>query len=195
MGLRFLSVGIMAATLAAATPVPVCAQETSAIQVWDAVLAASVARLSSESPSWRQAMETIGSTGRRAVLTTPDKVRGDFDRDALAQAVPLPDAQANVDTVLVVVNLDLLRNLSGLPSTAIDFEDDLDRILAHEVYGHAVPLLLAGTMAGKCADPIAGQSAVASCAIQRENVIRSEMSLGRRFEYGSGSLAIARRYW
>ena len=39
----------------------------------------------------------------------------------------------------------------------------------------------------------AGQSALTSCAIQRENVIRREMRLGPRSEYGRDSLAIARR--
>ena len=134
------------------------------------------------------------ATGRRAVLITPDKFDGLFAADTLAQAEPVTDDQSRVDYVLVVVNLELLHKLSGLPMTAVDFEDDVDRILAHEVYGHAVPYLLTGTLTAKCADPAIGQSAHASCAVQRENVIRREMRLGQRIEYGRDSLAIARRH-
>ena len=125
----------------------------------------------------------------------PIRSKTPIDADTLAQVYPLADDQSRVDTVVVVVNLELLQKLSGLPVTAVDFEDDVDRILAHEVYGHAIPLLLAGSLAGNCADPAIGQSAIASCAIQRENVIRREMRLGQRFEYGRDSLALARRYW
>ena len=107
---------------------------------------------------------------------------------------PVSDAAGRVDLVVVMVNLDLMQKLSRLPVTAVDFEDDLDRILAHEVYGHAIPFLLAGHLSGKCADPVAGQSAIASCVIQRENVIRKEMRLGQRLEYGRDSLALARRF-
>jgi len=81
-----------------------------------------------------------------------------------------------------------------LPMKAIDFEDDLDRIVAHEIYGHAIPVLMAGSLSANCADPASGQSALTSCAVQRENVIRRETGLGRRLDYGRDSLALARRY-
>jgi len=151
--------------------------------------------IAAESPSFREALKAVTATGRRAVLITPDKFDGLFAADTLAQAEPVTDDQSRVDYVLVVVNLELLHKLSGLPMTAVDFEDDVDRILAHEVYGHAVPYLLAGTLTAKCADPAIGQSASASCAVQRENVVRREMRLGQRIEYGRDSLALARRSW
>lgn len=188
---------VLAATILAAAPLSVYAQDRvdGAIQAWHPVLAASVERLAAESPSFREALRAVNATGRRAVLITPDRFDGVFDADTLAQAEPVASDQSRVDYVLVVVNLDLLQKLSGLPMTAVDFEDDVDRILAHEVYGHAIPYLLAGTLTAKCADPAIGQSAGASCAVQRENVIRREMRLGQRIEYGRDSLAMARRYW
>ena len=198
MGCRNFTAGVvLAATIVAAAPLSVFAQERndSAIQAWHPVLAASIERLAAESPSFREALRAVTATGRRAVLITPDKFDGAFDADTLAQAEPVGNEQSRVDYVLVVVNLELLQKLSGLPMTAVDFEDDVDRILAHEVYGHAVPYLLAGALTAKCADPAIGQSASASCAVQRENTIRREMRLGQRFEYGRDSLAIARRYW
>jgi hypothetical protein len=186
---------LVTAALLAAMPLPVWAQEGSGgpLVVSHAVLASSVQRLSAQSPSWRDAISAVASTGRRALVITPDQLQTPIDAATLAQVFPIADEQSHVDTVLVVVNLELLRKLSGLPVTAVDFEDDVDRLIAHEVYGHAIPLLLSGSLAGNCADPVAGQSAVASCVIQRENVIRREMRLGMRSEYGRESLAIARR--
>ena len=198
MGCRNFTTGVvLAATIVAAAPPSVFAQERadSAIQAWHPVLAASVERLAAESPSFRDALRAVTATGRRAVLITPDKFDGVFDAETLAQAEPVGSEQSRVDYVLVVVNLELLQKLSGLPMTAVDFEDDVDRILAHELYGHAVPYLLAGTPTAKCADPAIGQSAAASCAVQRENVIRREMRLGQRIEYGRDSLALARRFY
>ena len=75
-----------------------------------------------------------------------------------------------------------------------DFEDDLDRILAHEVYGHAFPYLFAGDLSGKCADPAKGQRAEDACAIKRENEIRAELRLGKRRGYGLDGLSLARPY-
>lgn len=187
---------VIAATLLAAMPSPVCAQDTpTPIVSAHPVLTASVNRLADGSASWREAMNAVRATGRRAVLITPDQFDGRFDPTTLAQAEPMGQDPSRVDYVLVIVNLDLLQKLSRLPVSAEEFEEDVDRILAHEVYGHAVPFLLAGSFAAKCADPVIGQSAIASCVIQRENVIRREMRLGQRFEYGRESLAVARRYW
>ena len=190
----FLSGIVLAASLLAAPGRASAQQEGDpSIGVWNPVLAASLERLANESRSWREAVDAVARTGRRAVIVTSDQVKG-ADAGALAQVEPVSDAAGRVDLVVVMVNLDLMQKLSRLPVTAVDFEDDLDRILAHEVYGHAIPFLLAGHLSGKCADPVAGQSAIASCVIQRENVIRKEMRLGQRLEYGRDSLALARRF-
>lgn len=185
---------LVAAVLVAATP-PVWAQEAGGNPVVTShtVLASSVQRLNSHSPSWRDALNAVSATGRKALVITPDQVKTPIDPETLAQVFPLADEQSRVDTVLVVINVNLLQKLSGLPVTAMDFEDDVDRLIAHEVYGHAIPFLLSGNLSGNCADPVVGQSAIASCVIQRENVIRKEMRLGLRSEYGRESLAIARR--
>jgi hypothetical protein len=195
MSARTLRGIVIAAIVVIAAPLTVCAQGITdgPIQVWNPALAASVERLSSASRTFRDALALLGGTGRHALPTTPDTV-DEFDRSTLAQAFPLSDARARVETMVVVINLDLLQKLSGLKVTAVDFENDLDRIVAHEIYGHAIPVLLAGSLSANCADPAVGQSAIASCAVQRENVIRAEVGLGRRLEYGRDSLALARRY-
>ncbi len=95
----------------------------------------------------------------------------------IAEVQPLADDWSRVDTVVVVINLPLLDRLYS-DATNADLEADLDRILAHEVYGHAIPYLLAGHLSGKCADPQPRQRATDACAIKRENEIRSELRLG-----------------
>ena len=166
------------------------------------VLAASLARLYAGSPRWRDALDAVADTGRRVVLITPDKVRvrdesggpdTPFDPDVLAEVQPIADDWSRVDTVVVVINVPLLDRLYS-DATPADLDADLDRILAHEVYGHAIPYLLAGHLAGKCADPLPKQRATDACAIKRENEIRSELRLGERREYGLNGLTIARRF-
>lgn len=201
----FLGIVAVVAALAAGLPVRVVAKESpdgGPIEARSSALAASLKRLYSGSAAWRDAVAALTATGRRAIVVTPDRVRvrdpnasGDrpFDDDLLAEVHPLADEQARVQVVVVVVNVPLLNEMHALGFRA-EFENDLDRIVAHEVYGHAIPYLLAGSLSGRCADPAPGQRATEACAIKRENQIRSELRLGLRREYGLAGLAIARRY-
>ena len=94
--------------------------------------------------------------------------------------------------MVIVVNLRLVQDTHDARlSVPRDFEADLDRILVHEIYGHAVPYLLAGNLSGRCADPKKGESASDACAIRRENAVRAELGLGRRDDHGLYSLALA----
>jgi hypothetical protein len=202
-------VGIAAATLAVAMGTALSASgprwtwlDRPPLIVDNPVLASSLARLYSRSPRWRDALHAVANTGRRVVVVTPDKVRvrdedggGEtpFDPDVLAEVQPIADDWSRVETVIVVVNLPLLDTLYSDATTA-DLEADLDRILAHEIYGHAIPYLLAGHLSGKCADPLPKQRATDACAIKRENEIRGELRLGERRGYGLDGLTIARRF-
>lgn len=163
----------------------------------------SLNRLFARSALWRQAAKSVEQFGRKVVVVTPKHVRvkdpdsgklGAFDPGVIAEVQPLAEQETRVDAVVVVVNLDLLDRLQGSLTTIGDFENDLDRILAHEIYGHAFPYLLAGDLSGKCADPVPGQRAEDACAIKRENEIRAELRLGQRREYGLDALTMARRY-
>jgi hypothetical protein len=196
---------VVAAALAAVLPVRGAALDSPAggpIVAQSPELTASLQRLHSGSAAWRAAVAALTATGRRAFVVTPDRVRvrdakgrGDrpFDDDLLAEVQPLADEQARVQVVVVVVNVPLLDEMHAT-GVRVEFENDLDRILAHEVYGHAIPYLLAGSLSGRCPDPAPGQRATEACAIQRENQIRAELRLGLRREYGLNGLAIARRY-
>ncbi|HEX4913234.1 MAG TPA: hypothetical protein VFV51_04715 [Vicinamibacterales bacterium] len=166
------------------------------------VLAKSLERLYAGSPRWREALHAVADTGRRIVVITPDRVvvrdpdgsnETPFDPDQIAEVQPIADEWSRVDTVVVVINVALLERLYS-DATTKDLEADLDRIQAHEIYGHAMPYLLAGHLSGKCADPLPGQRATDACAIKRENAVRSELRLGERRDHGLGSLALTRRF-
>ncbi len=203
MGWRVFIGIVAAAALAAELPVRGASPDSpdGPIVALSQELTASLQRLHSGSTAWRDAVAALSATGRRAIVVTPDRVRvrdpkgrGDrpFDDGLLAEVQPLADEQARVQVVVVVVNVPLLDEMHA-SGVRVEFEKDLDRILAHEVYGHAIPYLLAGSLSGRCPDPVPGQRATEACAIQRENQIRGELRLGLRREYGLDGLAIARR--
>ncbi|MDA1185156.1 MAG: hypothetical protein O2930_10995 [Acidobacteria bacterium] len=152
---------------------------------------------------WRDALGPLQGTDRRVVVVTPDQVLVKDTPDAvsaetfaptvIAAVSPLPDIDSEVRTVVVVVNLALLERVHrSRDSNVAELYWDLDRILVHEIYGHALPYLLAGDLSGRCADPEPGQDASDACSIRRENAVREELRLGRRTGYGLESLFLAR---
>jgi len=188
-----LPVAVRTEPAAPATPAPLVTRHPE--------LRAALERIARGSASWRTALTTLAATGRRVVVLTPDQVvvhdsttgaATPFDRSTVAEVSPVADPSGNVSSVLVVVNVERMQALhdrrGSLPG---EFHADLDRVLAHEVYGHAVPYLEAGHLSGRCADPAPGQAATQSCAIQRENVVRAELGLGRRTDAALGGLILA----
>lgn len=176
---------------------------TNAVVTNHPAIQQSLNRLYAHSALWRAAVAGVERLGRKAVVVTPKNVRvkdpgsgkiRSFDDDVIAEVQPIAEHETRVDAVVVVINVDLLESWQRTLSTPADFENDLDRVMAHEVYGHALPYLLAGDLAGKCADPVGAQRAEDSCAIRRENAIRAELGLGRRREYGLDGLTVARRF-
>lgn len=163
----------------------------------------SLDRLLEGSASWREAIAQVRGHGRRVVVLTPDEVvvrdvgdphrRRQFDHDVLAEVSPVVEPGGVVRQVMVVINLPLVEAAHDRRrSVPRDLHADLDRILAHEVYGHALPYLLAGHVSGACADPKGDQRPTDACAIQRENTVRAELALGLRTDAGMDSLALAR---
>jgi hypothetical protein len=144
-------------------------------------------------------MKAVRDTGRHALVVTPADVvmsgrrdRYAFQDSALAEAFPVLDEESRVTSVVVVVNLRLMQKLHDIRlSVPRDFEADLDSILVHEVYGHAVPYLLAGNLTGQCADPKKGETASGACSIVRENAVRAELGFRLRSDYGLASLRLA----
>lgn len=179
--------------------------QTSPVDARHATLQSSLERITKGSALWRDALDGIRATGRRVIVLTPEQLTlvaapgaeptEQFDDTLLAEAVPVMRAGARVDAVLVVVNLVLLEDRHrARRSLPIEFDLDLDRILVHEIYGHAVPYLLAGELSGRCADPQPRERATDACSIRRENAVRAELGLGRRVDYGLDGLNLSRRH-
>ena len=103
----------------------------------------------------------------------------------------MPGPENRLETVLVVVNPPLLHALylEGAGSPA-GLHGDIDRILVHEVYRHAVPYLLAGDLSGRCPDPAPCERAVEACSVRRENAVREELRLGRRQDHCPDALLL-----
>lgn len=162
----------------------------------------SLSRLWQGSASWRAALEDLRGQDRRVVVLTADQVvvddagrRRRFEDDLLAEVTPIVEAGGQVRQVVVVINLSRIEaSYLERTSTLSEFHADLDRIVAHEVYGHALPYLMAGHVSGRCADPTAGQRPTDACAIRRENTVRAELGLGRRTDAGHYGLALARPF-
>lgn len=175
----------------------------SPFQTENRILQASLQRIERGSLLWRQALEAVQAAGRRVLVVTPADVvmidantrdRRTFDPGVLAEAIPIVDDDSSeVPAVVIVVNLRLVQAIHDARlSVPRHFEADVDRILIHEIYGHAVPYLLAGDLSGQCADPRRGEPASSSCSIRRENAVRAELGLGHRGDDGLYGLALAR---
>ena len=207
--LAFAAVAGAASTVIPQTAQGQTVQEPAPIPRFESPLAttnrtvlASLERISRGSVLWREAVEAVRKTGRRVFVVTPadvtinkgnqDRGREAFDPGVLAETFPIVAGDSQIPQVVIVVNLRLVQEThDNRLSVPRDFEADLDRILVHEIYGHAVPYLLAGNLTGRCADPQRGESASGACSIRRENAVRAELGLGRREDHGLSSLALA----
>jgi hypothetical protein len=198
---------VLAAVVATtATPEPAQGQTSAKsvtvpppILTTNRTLLESLKRISKGSPLWREAMQAVRNTGRQTLVVTPADVvmsgrrdRYAFDDSALAEAFPVLGEKSQITSVVVVVNLRLMqKSHDSRLSVPRDFEGDLDRVLVHEIYGHAIPYLLAGDLTGRCADPVRGENPSDACSIIRENAVRAELGLGSRRDYGLSSLTLA----
>lgn len=105
MSSRTLAIGIGIIVALGVMAMPVRAQETGPfggppLVTQNPALRESLERLSSGSAAWRDALELLILTGRRAVIVTPDLVRirdaqkgteAPFDPEVLAEVQPLAD--------------------------------------------------------------------------------------------------------
>jgi hypothetical protein len=166
----------------------------------NARLLESLDRITRGSALWRTDVRAVLGTGGRVVVVTPEHVivadsrhmdaPRPFDSTVLAEVAFLTDDSSRI-TAVVVVNLPLLDTLHDRSDLLkVQRDADLDRILVHEVYGHAFPYLIAGDASGRCPDPTVGQRPADACSIRRENAVRAELGLGRRIDYGLTGLTL-----
>lgn len=190
--------------LSAASALPLAAQRTAApapgqdarmnvFVVSDPALAEALRRIDSGSRTWRAALDSVAARGGRVVVATVRELAGvpeQFARAELAEASPVVAADSSVSAVMVVVNSELLdRKYRAVGAPLAERDADLMRILIHEIYGHAVPYLVAGHVRGQCPDP--EDPRARGCSINRENVVRAELRLGFRRSYDLGGLALS----
>jgi hypothetical protein len=177
---------------------------TAPVFATDTSLQAALSRIAAGSRSWRSALDSVSATGRMVLVVTPEEVivvddpenrmTDAFDTTSLAEAAPVVSTDGAVNVVLAVINLPLLDRLHAeLGTTRAEYEADLERLLIHEIYSHAVPYLIEGNITGRCPDPVEGQKALEACSIRRENRIRAELGLGMRKDYGVSGLVLGRR--
>ncbi len=194
-------VGSIAATTEGASSPLLARSASSPLQTTDLRLKASLDRIGRGSSIWRRAIADLKGAGRHALIVPPADVVSlssgrstasvSTESATLAEVVTPLRSDSQVPVVLVVVNLPLIESLhSRRASLPGEVDADLDRILIHEVYGHAIPYLVVGDLSGRCADPLSRQPAVEACAIQRENAVRHELGLGRRVDKGLRSLTL-----
>jgi hypothetical protein len=162
---------------------------------------AAIAELRTRSELWRVALDSVTALGRTIIVVSPDQIivrdsssatrSESFDPSTIAEISPVIRDNGSIDAVLVVVNLRLIERVHrALGSSPSVLAADLQRILIHEIYGHAIPYLLTGHAGGRCADPVPGQGATQACSIRRENEVRKEAGLGERIDYSLAGLAL-----
>lgn len=205
--LALVAIGLMAPHTVRGQALPqaeVAMRDKAPLLTTNPTLQASLDRIATGSVLWRDAVEAVRHSGRHALIVTPDQVAvtdaaggrkaRPFDPTVLAEVTPVPGEGGQVRVVLAVVNLPLIEEIHTAKwLVRRQLHEDLDRILVHEIYGHAIPYLLAGNLSGRCADPQRGERASEACSIQRENAVRAQLGLGRRNDYGLADLALARR--
>lgn len=195
------SVGSGTADLPSAPP------QTGALHVLDTYLASRLSSLEARAPSLGMALDSV-RRGRLIIrLGTPEQT-SKFEPWAGARMRPARLAQlvARFDTASgdvhgIVVQVDLkaiarhrLREIP--PVTAwfsraqrqARFDRLVDDVLIHEVWGHLVPLALAGNMGGACRDPVGGENEPDSCVLKRENALRAELGREVRRTYALADL-------
>jgi hypothetical protein len=155
--------------------------------------------LARRSPTWRAGMDSLRATGFWVVVGTPAEIRATvpgleaYSARHLGEVVPVRDATGRLVGAVVTVDVDLVRRLSAQAGlTEAEMDGDVDRILIHELYGHVLPLAWTREIPGGCPDPAPGEPATSSCAILRENLIRTELGLEPRLAYDLSGLNLGR---
>jgi hypothetical protein len=187
---RMASLGL--GVVLAGVPLPTHAQADSrAVLAANPIVREALAGLWS-SATWANALDSVQSAGGRVLVVTLPELTGlseRFAKEELAETNPVVLDDGTVPTVMVIVNIGLLQQMHSRAGGAEErFRQDLQRILIHEIYGHAVPYLLANSLSGRCADPRPGW--FRGCSVDRENVVRNELNLGRRVGYDLSGLWI-----
>lgn len=189
---------ILATTLALATggcasapwtPVPVPASGPRLI-VRDSLLAARIASIEARSPTFRRALAALEAQPVAIVVVTTGAVKETMPEHVRklqpGQTVRFTHKEASRPPfIIVIVNPALLRHIQERGGASDDAVlRDLDHVLIHEIYGHAIPYSASAGTGSPCLDML--------CAIPRENSVRREMGASIRRERGARALEVYR---
>ncbi|MDE3153182.1 MAG: hypothetical protein KGL93_13120 [Gemmatimonadota bacterium] len=164
------------------------------IAIGDSLLAATVTRLRRMSPSFDSAITAIEQSGIPVVIGTESQLRSQLPPgygyvngwQALTAVYPLTPNGARgkpIDHFAVIVRMGDLRAALAASTTHADsslFNRYVERVLAHEIYGHLLPQLELGKTAPiACDDPTSGADWYSACVMQRERRVMAQLVTAR----------------
>ena len=169
----------------------------SRLEILDPFLATRIQLLEERSPQLRAAMDAARAGPIPVVIGTPVQVQERLGGQLnLAKEIGnerigefrarRPDPELpEIDLVVIRVDLTALHRAAKrrLIGGTAWLERTTDAIVIHELWGHAVPVLAAGSITGRCPDPRPGEVEAESCVMRRESVLRAELGLSPRKTY------------
>lgn len=164
--------------------------QCSGVLVLDPTLEYRIENLERASPSFGREMALLRDSGFTVIVGNRKQIEHRLP-EAVASP-PLPgytrwftkgDTLASAMVMIDVMSIRRMRN--GAISSNRAVQDAIDEALVHEMYGHVMAAAPSRSVRDLCRDPTeAGEKAAqASCALQRENRVRSELGLAVKNHY------------
>ncbi len=164
------------------------------IAIGDSLLAATVTKLRRLSPAFDSAIVAIETSGIPVVIGTAAQLRDQLPPgyryvggwQALTAVYPLTsngERGRPIEHVAVIVRLSQLRTAMKTGTTKADsalFDRFVERVVAHEIYGHLMPQLALGKTAPiACDDPTSAANWFSACVMQRERHVMAQLAEAR----------------
>jgi hypothetical protein len=151
------------------------------VEVLNPVLAERIAQIEAKSPKFRAAWQMIQSSGVPIRIGTDADVRDQLpawyrnNRDSWAGVTVARGGEGNLTSAIVALRVDQIQRFAEEHAYAEGYlEEELDRVLIHEIYGHLAPLVAARDMSKGCSDAVEDDESVPCVAI-REAEIAAEI--------------------
>jgi hypothetical protein len=176
--------------------------KTERVRVLHSYLLDRLRDLESRSARLHAALDSIRSGNIDVLIGTPEVLAAAAPLLGWQMAPPrvgefaamLDNQSGKLQTLIVRVDLQRLAQLSRSRTAYMlawfsrrrqraQLDRLVDAVLIHEVWGHLVPVALAGTISARCSDPEPGEAELDSCVMLRENELRREMGLPARRHY------------
>jgi hypothetical protein len=167
----------------------------SNVVISDSLLARTIARIRVQSPAFDSAMVAVERSGMTVFIGTdielkkqiPSGLQRITEWQAVTTTYPLTPVGGRgrpIEHAAVIVRLEPLRAAllaaSTSPADVVLIERYLERVLAHEIYGHLMPQLQLGRTAPiACDDPDSAETWYSACVMVRERHVVAELSLAR----------------